>query len=136
MSPKATPAFPPTAFHRIRPTNPQALERMIKERSTSIVSRDLAEKFGVGHGLIVASGDDAGPAQVLALGIVTGIAASGERAVEWKAVQMELAVTGMQGGRFWTQLKPTFKFADTVAEGFGLAGIFGNHFGDPFAARR
>jgi hypothetical protein len=136
MSSTATPAFPPKTFHRIRPTHLQALERMIKERSTGIVSPELAKAFGLGHGLIVASGSDVGPAQIFALGIVTEKAASGERVVEWKAVQMELAVTGMQGGSFWTQLKPTFKFADTVAEGFGLKGIFEKNFGDPFAARR
>ena len=136
---KPAPTFPPKTFHRIRPpVNPKALEQMVAARTSGIVSEDLALEFRRGDGLVVASWDGFGPGRVEALGVVIGIDAAGRRQVEWVSVQFEipLADRPRPGGQFWSQAKPTFKFADGVAEEFGLKQSFAKHMTDPFAALR
>ncbi|MDO8535174.1 MAG: hypothetical protein Q7S17_10610 [Xanthobacteraceae bacterium] len=129
---RSIPIFPPKAFHRIRATNPRALDDMIAKRTTDIVNQELAQKFKIGDGLVVASGDEIGPAKVEALGVVIGIGASGQREVEWTSVQFKLPKSTLQGGHFWTQPKPTFKFSETVAERFRLKHFFNKFLKDPF----
>lgn len=127
--------FPPKTFHRIRPTNPRALEEMIANRTTGIVSTDLSIKFKRGDGLVVASWDGFGPAKVEALGVVVDIVGSSrQREVKWTSVQFELPRSDRCGGHFWKQ--PTFAFAETVAEDFRLKEFFSKFLTDPFAGSR
>lgn len=132
---KRIPAFPPKTFHRIRPTRPAALSAMIAARSTAIVSPALVLPFKRGHGLIVASWDRVGPAEVHALGVVIDIGTAEQREIEWVRVQFNLPPRPeLGGGHFWNQ--PTFKFADPVAASFGLKEFFEKYMTDPFASSR
>lgn len=126
-----TPAFPPKIFHRIRPTSLPALNAMIVARSTAIVSPSLVAPFKRGHGLIVASWDGVSPAEVHALGVVVDIDVDEKREIEWKAIRFNLPLRqDLRGAQFWKQ--PTFKFAATVAESFGLKKFFEKYMTDPF----
>ena len=132
--PKAA-TFPPKFFHRIRFTNTQDLDAMIAAGSTAVVSDELAAAFSRGHGLLVASWDGVGRAQVHALGIVIG-STGGKRQVQWSRVQCELPESDRGGAHFWTQAKPTFKFAESVAESFQLKDLFKKRMTDPFSDAR
>ena len=134
---KGIPDFPPTVFHRIRPsTYPVTLDGMIAKRTSGSLDTELAREFSMGHGLLVASWTGGGSATVEALGVVVEVSASGQRKVEWTRGPIELPMPDMGGGSFWSQPKPTFRFAKNVAEGLGLKEFFGKHVKDPFAASR
>ena len=132
---KRIPDFPPKMFYRIRPPQSPALEEMITNGTTGVVDAELAGKGCTkGHGLVLASWDGSEFSKVEALGIVIGVSASGKREVEWTRGPFELRMPDMGGAHFWKQA--TFKFAKTVAEGFGLTEFFRKRCKDPFAASR
>jgi len=136
MAINKVPDFPPKIFHRIWPTSPQAMDRMLNEQSVSIVSKEAAAKFAVGHGLILAKGESAGPATVFALGVVTVKGPTKEPIVAWTRTSLELPVTGRLGGHHREKPEPTFKFDPGVADAFGLKDLFRKHVSNPFDGLR
>jgi hypothetical protein len=78
--------------------------------------------------------DEFTPAKVHALGVVIAISATGQREVEWIRVEFDLPRSQLRGAEHWR--KPTFEFAETVAESFRLRQFFSKHLTDPFAAAR
>lgn len=127
------PRFPPKVFHRIRPPiNPDEISKMLASNSLGRLGHELTSKFGVGHGLILARGNGDEPGQVEALGIVTGILPSGERKVAWTPIRFELKASSRSGGHFWRQEKPTFRFAQSVADDMRLVEEFRSRCKDPF----
>lgn len=130
------PAFPPKLFHRIKFSSDQnllegelrKLDTMIQNRSTSMVSADLALRFKKGNGLVVASWnrwDEASRAEVKALGVVIEIGAADERKVNWVRVypeKCELPRSYRPGKEKWDN--PTVQLDPSVAEDFRLKELF------------
>lgn len=133
---KRTPAFPPKFYHRVKFSSDSnmyeremlRLRQMMEGHSTSpMVSTELAKKFRIGHGLVVASWNrwDDSCAKTDALGVVIGHHASGDPDVSWVLVQRELPRSYRPGKEKWDN--PTVQLDPAVAGDFQLDKLFEEH---------